>query len=485
VATYLLDALVALAGVALATLCIQGVLKPQTRFGRVAQIAAGSALVLVFLSVWGATGRDPLQWGFCFIVRDAPSCKGIHWPKFELPTVDLRLKRPQPDRRQAQRGRPAEPAGAVLSAPENRSSQGIVTTGLDGPIGRLAISSDEALVALYSSQAGQISVLSGTTMKVLTTFDVGKGMGTCRGDFRIGKELLSVDRGCGLTEVWNWRTKRRIVSRSGYQHPLIPIESSIVIAGAWRNPQEVTGVSAFSESTFQTNLGRGGRPLGLSTDGRSIVVERGGNVSVFDPAIVRANFKTLVDVAYLRRLSDGGVPIGVVSTDRTYIILRNGRAQASAYDREDIVVVEASQGATPALRARCDVSEMSQHSDVVWTTNGRDKLICLEGRSTIAVYSTGPWRQLVKFDVGNSPIIQRPSFQYSSGKSIGLFRLNGTYEIFDLGSGKRRGSIPPLGCGNATVKAVCSPVGAALADGTNTAWLVGEDGKLRVWRYPR
>ncbi len=80
----LLDILLAIVGVVVAPFLIQGVVRAKSRTGRAFQVVMGVALVGVFLIVWGNTGRDPLQWTYCFANRSAPSCKGIHWPTMKL-----------------------------------------------------------------------------------------------------------------------------------------------------------------------------------------------------------------------------------------------------------------------------------------------------------------------------------------------------------------------------------------------------------------
>jgi len=75
----ILDILAAILGVIIAPLCLIGIIRPKTRIGHTARIGAGIAIVLFFLTIWGNTGRDPLQWGYCFVVRTAPSCRDIKW----------------------------------------------------------------------------------------------------------------------------------------------------------------------------------------------------------------------------------------------------------------------------------------------------------------------------------------------------------------------------------------------------------------------
>lgn len=77
----LIDILVGLLAVAVAPLVVQGVVRSRTHLGKTMQIAAGTAVAVWFLVVWGNTGRDPLQWAFCWFNRSASSCKDINWTR--------------------------------------------------------------------------------------------------------------------------------------------------------------------------------------------------------------------------------------------------------------------------------------------------------------------------------------------------------------------------------------------------------------------
>lgn len=75
----LIDILVALLAVVVAPFVILGVVRARSHAGRTIQVIGGMTIVVVFLAVWGNTGRDPLQWGYCWFNRKALSCKGIEW----------------------------------------------------------------------------------------------------------------------------------------------------------------------------------------------------------------------------------------------------------------------------------------------------------------------------------------------------------------------------------------------------------------------
>lgn len=70
--------LVSLVSVALAVFVVKGLLPPQGKLQQVVQTLAGALLVLFFLTVWARTGRDPLQWAYCYFDSAAPSCLGMN-----------------------------------------------------------------------------------------------------------------------------------------------------------------------------------------------------------------------------------------------------------------------------------------------------------------------------------------------------------------------------------------------------------------------
>jgi hypothetical protein len=85
------DILVAILSVLVAPFLVQGVIKSKSHIGHIIQIMAGISLVAFFLVVWGNTGRDPLQWSYCFVNRSAVSCQSISWPviKIRLPSIAM------------------------------------------------------------------------------------------------------------------------------------------------------------------------------------------------------------------------------------------------------------------------------------------------------------------------------------------------------------------------------------------------------------
>ncbi|BBL74321.1 pilin [Methylomagnum ishizawai] len=71
----LIEIFIGLLAVAAAPLAVQAVFQSKSRIGRLAQTIAGIALVVGFLVVWGDTGRDPLQWVYCWLNPGAYSCQ--------------------------------------------------------------------------------------------------------------------------------------------------------------------------------------------------------------------------------------------------------------------------------------------------------------------------------------------------------------------------------------------------------------------------
>jgi hypothetical protein len=71
----ILDILAVIFGVLVAPLCVIGIVRPKTSVGHAARVGAGISIVLLFLITWGNTGRDPLQWLYCSVVKSAPLCQ--------------------------------------------------------------------------------------------------------------------------------------------------------------------------------------------------------------------------------------------------------------------------------------------------------------------------------------------------------------------------------------------------------------------------
>jgi hypothetical protein len=86
----ILDILAVIFGVLIAPLCVIGIVQPRTRMGHLARVGAGVSIVLFFLVVWGNTGRDPLQWSYCFVARSAHSCRDIAWNPRSPPAPDTK-----------------------------------------------------------------------------------------------------------------------------------------------------------------------------------------------------------------------------------------------------------------------------------------------------------------------------------------------------------------------------------------------------------
>ncbi|HVV64950.1 MAG TPA: hypothetical protein VHC42_05745 [Rhizomicrobium sp.] len=71
---WFIDIIATLVGLLAAPFVIRGIYEPNTRGGRIVSILGGIALVAGFVWVWGQTGRDPLQQGYCFVRPLAPAC---------------------------------------------------------------------------------------------------------------------------------------------------------------------------------------------------------------------------------------------------------------------------------------------------------------------------------------------------------------------------------------------------------------------------
>jgi hypothetical protein len=78
------DILLAILGVLVAPLIYIGVISAKTKPAKAVQLLLGAALVFLFLTVWGNTGRDPLQWIYCYIHKEAKFCSDIHWPEVQI-----------------------------------------------------------------------------------------------------------------------------------------------------------------------------------------------------------------------------------------------------------------------------------------------------------------------------------------------------------------------------------------------------------------
>lgn len=69
-----MDVLAAIVGVILAPFVVQGIIKPKSKAGVVAQWVVGVVFVGGFLFVWAQYGRDPLQLAVCQAFPKANAC---------------------------------------------------------------------------------------------------------------------------------------------------------------------------------------------------------------------------------------------------------------------------------------------------------------------------------------------------------------------------------------------------------------------------
>jgi hypothetical protein len=61
----LVESLTVIVGVLLAPFIVQGLIKSKSKAGRIVQGVAGVVIVVLFATVWGETGKDPVQLTYC------------------------------------------------------------------------------------------------------------------------------------------------------------------------------------------------------------------------------------------------------------------------------------------------------------------------------------------------------------------------------------------------------------------------------------
>lgn len=79
------DVFWAFVSVLLATFLIRGFFSAKRKAGQIAQIVIGAAILFSFVYVWGHTGKDPLQWGWCYLYPETKACIGESFPTLVSP----------------------------------------------------------------------------------------------------------------------------------------------------------------------------------------------------------------------------------------------------------------------------------------------------------------------------------------------------------------------------------------------------------------
>jgi Zn-dependent protease with chaperone function len=89
------DILVAMFSIFAAIFILKGIITPKTTRVFAIQLIVGGIVFMSFLVVWGKTGRDPLQWIYCYFDKNAKACSKIEWNesnKLEPPAVSDGIK---------------------------------------------------------------------------------------------------------------------------------------------------------------------------------------------------------------------------------------------------------------------------------------------------------------------------------------------------------------------------------------------------------